>query len=163
MTNETLMGLSYTGDRKRKLKLNKREREWVESYKKSYTNNLLTCYKKPSNWKRRAFEDCKEEMELLFGYDMKIINYGFQFFSCGFLYKNIYGDEVLRVYTHKNTYDIIFNENKKFCEEDLDSLALLCELDNYNDYKFRVFHDIEKQQKNNMLHANINKYYNNIQ
>lgn len=56
-----------------------------ESYKLSSDTRLEDVYNNFSEWKNEAFIDIKQEMQDVGGYNIKIISYTAQFFTCGYL------------------------------------------------------------------------------
>lgn len=71
-----------------KTKGDRREKATVEAYKhylRSTDYKLSDVYGKYSTLKERAFYYVQQEMEHLNGYDLKIISYNCQMFTCGYL------------------------------------------------------------------------------
>ena len=75
-------------------KRNKRERtarQGYSSYKNSNDYTLRHVYESPSIHKVIAFEDIIKEVYIHNGYDLKVISYNAQMFTCGYMVE-LHGD-----------------------------------------------------------------------
>lgn len=81
-----------------------RER-FVNAYEMSCKTSLFDCYKKPSQHKVSAENDCMLKMYDDYGYDFRIISYNTFAFTCGWLVMDAeIGVVLLRVETPENSY-----------------------------------------------------------
>lgn len=84
--------------------MTKKETAMVMNYVRATKRTLDECYGRYSTAKEIAYNSCRRAMEMLDGYDFKIVSYNCNFFSCAFTYEKD-GKERLRYYTYANTYD----------------------------------------------------------
>jgi len=83
----------------------KRCQGMVWAYEHSDKTSLSEIYKKPSDKKKRAYDNCKKIMKDLNGYDFRLTGYNYEAFSAAFKC-NVDGTEVLIYLTRDHNYII---------------------------------------------------------
>lgn len=81
-----------------------------ERYCNSVDEQLYLVYEDYSLKKERAYKRCEQIMQDMAGYDMRIVSYNSYYFSVGFCYDDILGNDCFCWITHKNEYYAPINE-----------------------------------------------------
>ena len=80
--------------------MNKQEKQVYEKYQMSTYYRLEHCYDKPSERKRKIYENLIDECTLNDGCNLRIMSYNNQFFTAGYIVLN--GNDKFLVY-HTST------------------------------------------------------------
>lgn len=71
----------------------------------SEARTLYDVYRKPSENKIRAYEQCREKCSSQFGYNFRILSHTSQCFTCGWI-TGCFGKKILHAETLCNSYEM---------------------------------------------------------
>lgn len=89
--------------------MTKKHQGIITRYYKSTDYSLYNCYKTFSSAKAHSYENILDEMFKLNGYDLRILSYNSNFYTCAYRRKDESGKEYLIYHTAYNRISILID------------------------------------------------------
>ena len=97
--------------------MNKKQQSILDAYNNSNLTNIYQCYDKPSYFKVRAFNECKDACDACDGWGFKILSYNTFMFTIAYQYKKD-GKTWLHYESDKSVRDFIIDEGDAYDYDD---------------------------------------------